>query len=105
MPGGTGESGPVAATSTRAMVWPTKWSACRSHHSGLAADALPVVDVLADPVGDAGAAPVPSHAYRAFCLLTALIPARLISNRPTPSATATVIRIRRTAASLPPFTV
>src|SRR5215472_8521194 len=98
MPGGTGEWGPVAATSTRAMVWPAKWSACSSHHSGSDADAFPavdagpVVDVLADPVGDAGTVPVPSHPYRAFCLLTALMPARLISTRLTPSATAAAIR-------------
>ena len=94
MPGGTGEPGPVAATSTRAMVWPAKWSARSSHHSGSAADACPVVDVLADPAGKAGAVPVPSHAYRAFCLLTALIPARLISTRPTPSATAPEASLR-----------
>src|SRR6516165_4907084 len=118
MPGGTGEWGPVAATSTRAMVWPAKWSACSSHHSGSDADAFPAVDVPADPVGDAGTAPVPctvpvpdgtvpvpSHPYWAFCLLTALMPARLISTRLTPSATAAAIRISRIAASLPPFRV
>src|SRR5438477_3350544 len=105
MPGGTGEWGPVAATSTRAMVWPAKWSACSSHHTGSAAEALLVVAVPAEPVGDAGVVPVPSHAYRAFCVLTALMPARLISTRLTPSATAAAIWTRRTAASLPPFRV
>ena len=54
MPGGTGDVGPVAATSIRPMSWPSNRSARISHHSGSAEvfAALPAVAAL----------PVLSHA-------------------------------------------
>ena len=60
MPGGTGDEAPVAATSKRSIVWPSKVSLLGCHHSG----AAPV----AGPRGD-HALPVQNHAWRPFQVL------------------------------------
>ena len=56
MPGGTGEVGPVAATSTRTTSWPPKSSPLVLHHSGS-------VPAGACPAGSC-VVPVHSHACR-----------------------------------------
>ena len=57
MPGGTGDEVPVAATSNRSIVWPSKMSPLGCHHSG----ATPV----AGP-GGTTAVPVQSQELRPF---------------------------------------
>src|ERR1700730_4966288 len=106
MPGGTGELGPVAATSTRSNVWWPNRSELNDHHtgSGVAASALeavfPNLDGRPRPSG-----PVLSHAEREFWVLRALIPASVINSRATPNAIAAAVTAGRTAASLSPLTV
>ena len=95
MPGGTGDEAPVAATSKRSIVWPSKVSLLGCHHNG----AAPV----AGPAGD-HALPVQNHAWRPFQVLTALIAATAVSRRPTPRPTAMVRMTSRVMASRPPLT-
>ena len=95
MPGGTGDEVPVAATSKRSIVWPSKMSPLGCHHSG----ATPV----AGP-GGTQAVPVQSQALRPFQALTALVAATAVSSRPTPRPTATARTTSRVIASRPPLT-
>ena len=92
MPGGTGEVGPVAATSTRMMSRPSKLSSLTWPQSGSARE--PVAWV---------AGVVSSQAKRSSCALTALIPETATSSSPTPSPTAAAKTIRRMTASRPPL--
>ena len=88
-PGGTGESGPVAARSTRVMIRAARSGRSRGcHHSGSG-------DGTA-PGSVAAGVPEFSHAYRAFWASTAWTEARVASSRPTPSATASAVTTRRT---------
>src|ERR1700739_4466333 len=95
MPGGTGDEAPVAATSTRLMVWPSKTSLLGCHHSG----AIPAA------AGAAGTdeVPVQSQAWLLFQAVTALVAATAVSSRPTPRPTATARTTSRVIASRPPL--
>ena len=72
MPGGTGDEGPVAATSKRLICWASKVSPLGCHHSG----AMPAV-------GPAGTdeVPVHSHAWLLFQVVTALVAATAVLGR------------------------
>ena len=90
IPGGTGASGPAAATSTRSIAWLPNWSVPDSHHSRSDVE-----------VGRDACAEVSSHAPRSVWACSPLTPARQASSRPTPRATAAAVTRTRSAASRP----